>query len=326
MPRSVLDMLNDLHPSWPANRSRPHRSGRPSAGSLVIVIALVATAAACGSSTANSSDSSNSKRSTSSASSTGSTSDLTVGFKQASWGSNVTVTYSDGSLRYVSDGLPNHTRDAEYALPNAGGRAIPTAATATAGNDPTKAQSYDYTIPLTPEKASSTTPASLGVIGVMISGAALFNPYEGDGTTVATQSNFSVKNSQGQDVWFLDHCNGHPNPMGAYHYHALPSCVTSKVDTTNGPSHIIGIAFDGYPIYGDRDLSGKKLTESDLDSCNGITSATPEFPKGVYHYVLLDVAGPASSIRCFSGTVDSSLTSMKAGIGGMPPGGGQPPN
>ncbi len=289
---------------------------------------MVATAAACGSSAVKSSTSktSTSTTSTSTTSSSESTDDLTAGFKQASWGSNVTVTYSDGSLRYVSDGLPNHARDAEYALPNAGGQAIPTAATATAGKDPTKAQSYDYTIPLTPKKASSTTPASLGVIGVMISGAALFNPYEGDGTTVATQSNFSVKNSQGQDVWFLDDCNGHPNPMGAYHYHALPSCVTSSVDTTDGPSHIIGIAFDGYPIYGDRDLSGKKVTESDLDSCNGITSATPEFPNGVYHYVLLDVAGPASSIRCFSGTVDSSLISMKTGMGGMPPGGGQPQN
>ena len=309
--------------SRPAKRFRPRRSGWNSGKNLGVVIALVATAAACGSSTVKSSTA---KTSTSTTSVGASTGDLTAGFKQTSWGANVTVTYANGSLRYVSDGLPNHTRDAEYALPNAGGRAIPTAATATAGKDPTKAQSYDYTISLTPEKASATTPASLGVIGVMISGAALFNPYEGDGTTVATQSNFSVKNSQGQDVWFLDHCNGHPNPMGAYHYHALPSCVTSKVDTTNGPSHIIGIAFDGYPIYGDRDLSGKKLTESDLDSCNGITSATPEFPEGVYHYVLLDVAGPASSIRCFSGTVDSSLTSMKAGMGGMPPGGGQPPN
>ncbi len=319
-------MHDDLRTSRPAHSSRLLRSGWHSGKHLGIAVVVVATAAACGSSTANSSTSKSSASTTSTTSGARSTGNLTAGFKQALWGANVTVTYSDGSLRYVSDGLPNHARDAEYALPNAGGQAIPTAATATAGKDPTKAQSYDYKIPVSPKKASTTTAASLGVIGVMISGAALFNPYEGDGTTVATQSNFSVKNSQGQDVWFLDDCNGHPNPMGAYHYHALPSCVTSKVDTTNGPSHIIGIAFDGYPIYGDRDLSGKRLTNSDLDSCNGITSATPEFPNGVYHYVLLDVAGPASSIRCFTGTVDSSLVSMKNGMGAMPPGGGQPTN
>lgn len=223
-------------------------------------------------------------------------------------------------LHYISDGLPNHERDAQYAVPT-GGVVVPDASTATATDDPTVAQSYDYLIPLTPTKAATTTPTSLGVIGVMISGASLFNPYEGDGATVATQSNFSVKDANGNDVWFLDDCSGHPTPMGQYHYHALPKCVTASVDEATGPSHIIGIAFDGYPIYGDRDINGKQLTAADLDECNGITSATPEFPGGVYHYVLLDVADSTSSIRCFSGVVDESLTSMTAmpGMGGPPP-------
>jgi hypothetical protein len=247
--------------------------------------------------------------------------DLSSGFQLASWGDNVTVTYEDGMLRYVSDGLPNHERDAQYAVPD-GGVMVPDASTASATADPTVAQSYDYLIPLTPTKATDTTPTSLGVIGVMISGASLFNPYEGDGATVATQSNFSVKDAAGNDVWFLDDCAGHPTPMGQYHYHALPKCVTATVDETDGASHIIGIAFDGYPIYGDRDINGQQLTAGDLDECNGITSATPEFPDGVYHYVLLDVADSTSSIRCFTGVVDSSLTAMAGmpGMGGPPPG------
>lgn len=202
---------------------------------------------------------------------------LFAGFRQASWGSNVTVTFEDGRLHYVSDGLPNHERDAEYALPNAGVR-VPDAATATAGADP----------------------------------------------TVATASNFSVKNASGQDVFFLDDCAGHPTPMGQYHYHALPKCVTATVDEADGPSHIIGIAFDGYPIYGDRDIDGKQITAGDLDKCNGITSATPEFPEGVYHYVLLDVADSTSSIRCFTGVVSDSLASM-TGMPGMLGRGGPPP-
>ena len=246
--------------------------------------------------------------------------DLTSGFQQASWGSNVTVTYEGGVLHYISDGLPNHERYAQYAVPT-GGVVVPDASSATATDDPTVAQSYDYLIPMTPTKAASVTSTSLGVIGLMISGASLYNPYEGDGSTVATQSNFSVKNVDGVDVWFLDDCSGHPTPMGQYHYHALPKCVTATVDTTDGPSHIIGIAFDGYPIYGDRDINGNQLTADDLDECNGITSATPEFPGGVYHYVLLDVADSTSSIRCFSGVVDESLTSMAGmpGMGGPPP-------
>ncbi len=243
--------------------------------------------------------------------------DMTAGLEGAKWASNVKVTIADGRFRFVSDGLPNHSRQAEYALPNAGVR-VPDASTATAGADPTTAQSYDYSIPTVPTKAASPTDASLGTIGVMISGAALFNPYEGDGSTVAMASNFAVKNAKGEDVAFLDSCNGHPTPMGQYHYHALPKCVTSQVDSVGGPSHIIGVAFDGYLIYGDRDANGGVVTKDQLDACNGITSPTPEFPDGVYHYVLLDTADSTSSIRCFTGNVDASLTQMQ-GMGAMPP-------
>ena len=246
---------------------------------------------------------------------TATTTSTTAGLKQARWGSNVKITYGSANIRYRSNGIPNHARQAQYALPNDGVR-VPSAATAHAAADPTKAQSYDFTIPTNPRKAASTTATSLGTIGVMISGAALFNPYEGDGSTVATAGNFTVKNAQGEDVAFLDNCSGHPTPMGTYHYHALPTCVTAKVDTKTGPSHIIGLAFDGFPIYGDRDIKGNKVTKAKLDRCNGITSATPEFPKGIYHYVLLRTKDSRSSIRCFSGTVDASLVQTN-GMPGM---------
>ena len=236
-----------------------------------------------------------------------------VGLRAAKWGSNVTVTFANGSMRYVSNGIPNHARQAQYAVPTGGAR-VPTAATAVAVADPTIAQSYNFSIPLVPTKAASPTSTSLGTIGVMISGAALFNPYEGDGTTVATASNFTVKNSAGADVAFLDACNGHPTPSGTYHYHALPPCVTATVDVANGPSHIIGVAFDGYPIYGDRDINGKQLTAANLDQCSGITSATPEFPDGVYHYVLLNTATATSSIRCFTGTVTMTPSMSMVGM------------
>jgi hypothetical protein len=244
-----------------------------------------------------------------------------AGLKAGSWASGVTLTFSDGTVNYRSNGIPNHERQAEYAVPN-GGVLVPDATSATAVPDPTSEQSYDYNIPTTPTWSETTTSASGGTIGVMISGAALFNPYEGDGTTVATASNFVVKDAAGNDVAFLDSCNGHPTPTGAYHYHGLPTCVTATVDTDGGPSHLLGIAFDGYPIYGDRALDGTKLTAADLDECNGITSATPEFPEGIYHYVLLDTADSTSSIRCFHGVVDTSLMSMGGMGGGM---GGPPP-
>jgi YHYH protein len=285
----------------------------------VLVAAAVIAVVAWACSSSGSSDSSTSATSTTTSSTTstsgGTSTSTAAGFRQATWGSNVTITYGDGYIEYKSNGIPDHARQAEYALPK-GGVVVPSAATAYAGPDPTATQSYDFKITTSPTKATSPTSTSLGTIGVMISGAALFNPYEGDASTVATASNFTVKDSSGNDVAFLDSCNGHPTPMGAYHYHALPSCVTAKVDTANGPSHIIGIGFDGYPIYGNRAMDGTKITAAQLDSCNGITSATPEFPDGIYHYVLLDTADSTSSIRCFAGTVASSVSQM-AGMPGM---------
>ena len=90
--------------------------------------------------------------------------DMTTGLEGAKWAANVKVAIADGKFRFISDGLPNHERQAEYALPNAGVR-VPDASTATAGADPTTAQSYDYSIPTVPTKAASPTDASLGTIG-----------------------------------------------------------------------------------------------------------------------------------------------------------------
>lgn len=239
---------------------------------------------------------------------------LNEGYARATWSSGVTVTFGDCTMRFQSNGLPNHARPAEYAVPNAGVR-VPSATTAHAAADPTTAQTYDVTIPTCPTVRTTTTSTSLGNVGYMISGASLFNPYEGDGATVALASNFSVDDGAGGQAFFVDSCNGHPTPGGQYHYHGLPPCVTAQVDTTDGPSHLIGIAVDGFPIYGDRDLGGTQLTASDLDECNGITSPTPEFPDGVYHYVLLDTPSASSSLRCYRGEVASTGT---GGMGGPP--------
>ena len=240
------------------------------------------------------------------------------------------VSYGSSTVRLRSNRIPNHSRPKYYAVPKQGaGLGAITAADAEVAADPINEQSYDYKITTSPKKISKTTAAPLGSIGMMISGAVLFNPYEGDGTTVAQANNFSLTAPDGSVAPFIDSCNGHSTPAmgnggGQYHYHALPGCVSKTVDTSTGPSHILGVAFDGFPIYGKRDINGKVISVSKLDKCNGITSATPEFPNGIYHYVLPGTNNATSSIRCFHGKVDSSLITQMPNMGG-PPGGGPPP-
>jgi hypothetical protein len=95
-----------------------------------------------------------------------------AGVQAAKWGNNVTISYTDKAFRYVSNGIPNHKRLAEYAVPQLGGMGD-LRSTARALTDPTIAQNYNFTIPLQPVKSDTLTPTNLGSIGVMISGAPL---------------------------------------------------------------------------------------------------------------------------------------------------------
>jgi hypothetical protein len=105
---------------------------------------------------------------------------------------------------------------------------------------------------------------------------------------------------------FLDQCDSHSNG-NTWHAHGNPNCVTAQVDSATGPSHLIGIALDGFPIYGGRDIDGNIVSVAQLDACNGIASPTPEFPSGAYHYVLpIGVTTKYASINCFSGTVSTA--------------------
>jgi YHYH protein len=251
---------------------------------------------------------------------------LAAGYKQVKWASNLTVTYpTDCSMTITTDGQPNHAINAYYLEPiNIDPNYSTQVAITPNSHMPLTIRPYipladnkPVTFNTCPTKAATTTATTGGNIGIMISGPALFNATEGqlNGpaalTDNVTYTGLTYKNGASTGITatasFLDNCNGHPAPraMGdTYHYHGLPSCVTAQVDTAGGPSHLIGVAADGFPIYGDKDINGATVTLVQLDTCNGITSATPEFPNGVYHYVLpYGVTGFQSSLQCYSGTV-----------------------
>ena len=186
---------------------------------------------------------------------------------------------------------------------------------ASGGNNPNRivVATETFRIPLNPVNNATATDTALGTVGVAVNGIPIYNPFEDANQTAATGRIFSG-------------CCGHPQLTGVYHYHKYPACLRflkgdtwqsekekcDEIDallTAGGHSPLIGFALDGWPVYGpvgwkDTNRVSKLLKSSytgandaygnpayvassgDLDECNGLVSPTPEYPEGIYHYVM----------------------------------------
>ena len=134
--------------------------------------------------------------------------------KQVKWTSNVTVSFAHGSWAFVSEGVPpSNFVAANYAVPSNPFDVSATGASIHASASVLEDQHYDYTLPLTPQYSKTVTATNQGPIGIMLDGAALYNPYEANHSTVATADNF-VATENGVSASFLDDCDGHPGPGG----------------------------------------------------------------------------------------------------------------
>ncbi|XP_052760270.1 uncharacterized protein LOC128203056 [Mya arenaria] len=174
------------------------------------------------------------------------------------------VVHTNNTITIKHHGYPNHTFEGGW------------------GNNPNTASHQNYSFNIPKHATVSETPAcvKLGAIGLSLSGAAFYNPYTGQGNNAV----------EGDCAETFDDCSGHPSANGAYHYHKLPACIYTGDDLRN---KFLGVAFDGYPIYGPMDGNGHNLATSDLDECHGhIDSdgrykyrATTDFPYllGCYH-------------------------------------------
>ena len=303
--------------------------------SLTLMCACVLAACGGGGSDAATSTSTSTPTPTVPSAPTGGTnSSLNAVYKTVAWQSGVTVSFpTDCTMTYTSKGVPSHATDAYYLEPvrDVGGAVVATTAVskmplgiAAFGGTASSTVGLSQTFNTCPTQAATTTATSGGAIGWMISGSAMFNATEGDNNPTAALTDnasytFTDTSGVSRTAKFIDSCNGHPTPvMNTYHYHGLPACVTALVDAAAGASHIIGIANDGFPIYGNKDINGSAVGIDQLDACNGITSATPEFPSGVYHYVLpAGVTSLRSSIGCYSGTVSKPMIAAAAIANGI---------
>jgi YHYH protein len=186
------------------------------------------------------------------------------------------VTFDGDTVVIDTDDVPDHgspyfpANDSRYVAPPPG-----------MVKNPGQILAQDLTLRVSLHPAvASPSDTNLGPIGVAVNGVVFFNQYA---------AGFQPLDDE---IRTFDQYNGHPAPpMGIYHYHVEPVWLTKD------PSALIGVLLDGFPVYGPLDANGS--TPTDLDVCHGHTSATPDFPGGIYHYHV--GSAPPYISGCFRG-------------------------
>ena len=225
----------------------------------------------------SSSDSSSTTTSPTTSTSTSTTATQSLPATYAKFGGSATVSLEGSTVVIRTTDVPDH-KSPYWGVGNANYEA-PTAGVAINQNK-IASQSIVFRIPVSPAAATaSDTP--LGPMGVAVNGVVLFNQYAAGRVPLTNE------------IVSFDRYNGHPSPSNQYHYHVEPLWLTES----RGKSSYIGVLLDGFPVYGTIDQSGS--APSDLDSCNGHTGVTADYPQGVYHYHI--TSAPPYIAGCFHG-------------------------
>jgi len=157
----------------------------------------------------------------------------------------ITIQDNDASTYLISsNGVPDHPTGAFN-----GGRGAPNFI---------QAKRNSWVVPKNPEFADTPGCLNMGPIGVAINGVPIYNPYTRN-----------CCDAGAEELNLFDECWGHPSPGNTYHYHTAPLCLFKNY--CGVPSEIVGVAFDGFPIYGPNDELGNEIRPEDLDECNGRT-------------------------------------------------------
>ena len=195
----------------------------------------------------------------------GSTFDLTAKIEvpgAVAWPqANVTIAKVGGRIRVSGNGLPKGSTTGKFPIP-------PSSAAYAYDRNPNSisAQRISWLLPVA--KVAARPSCIRGLVGIASNGVPIFDGLDAlDRDAVAHE--------------VQDHCQGHPERTGQYHYHDVSTCLPK--------SGIVGWALDGFPIH-----KGGRHTNADLDVCHGHKVA------GAYRYeATLEYP---YTVGCFRGT------------------------
>lgn len=232
-----------------------------------------------------------------------------------SFNGSFTITSASSSCSLTSNSIPNHDF-------NDGSTAFATNVAEV---------SRQYSIPLNPSTASSTTALSMSQANVILLNGAPVDVLPaacyGVGSEPLGQEKIgctSLSYAWRYDPVYsgnnfgTDSHNAHSQPQGLYHYHADPKALYSSSEPLV-KSPVIGFAADGFPLYGpyiDDNGTVRKVTSSyklrsgtrSLSDLNDSTLEEGASPGGSYDGTFRDdyeyVAGEGDLDECNGMTVD----------------------
>ena len=157
----------------------------------------------------------------------------------------------------------------------------------------------------------------LGAIGIAANGVVLFNPSAGNGGNPPAGFNWNAHYPTSPVDFGDDECGGHPEQTGQYHYHdthfldcwkanSIMATYNDYYGSTqyngnnlrhpDGHSKMVGVAFDGFPIYGPFGYNDPWDNLSGTDSMVSSYSVKSEEAIGRPEYGQTQANPPAGSL------------------------------
>jgi len=197
-------------------------------------------------------------------------------------GGGVRISVSGATRKITTKGVPTHTTGI-YPI-----RRSDDAYQFDRNPNRIKNKTLSLVLPARPQIASRASCVPMGMIGVAITGVAIYNALDAPGRDAVAHE-------------IQDACNGHPQRSGQYHYHGPSDCMVQVGNASNGHSGLVGYALDGFGIYGSSGAGGRHLSNKDLDACHGHVEKVMWDGKvtEMYHYHLTDEY--PYTLGCFKG-------------------------
>jgi len=156
-----------------------------------------------------------------------------------------------------------------------------------------------------PDLKANQIEAGLGIVGVARNGVVIFNDEANPPDAIQNE------------VKTFDRYGGHPTGRGEYHYHDEPVAL---VPSSGPKNELIGIAIDGFPIYGSQNAAGTNVFDaggSPTQACTTTDASKPYYwPETANNWTTNELDPTPSGLPHYRAVSNFYLATVKDTHGG----------